>query len=558
MFERIEVVDLLLRHKLINQEQIDKAKEESRRIGLPIERCFVKLGFVTDEDITNEQASALGVPYINLMDYIIDGEVVKLIPENIAKKHKAIPLFKIGESLTVAMANPRDIAALDQIRRLTKIENIDTVLASEKGVQSALDSYYGFTGSVDDIISYIDREKIFETSDDKKLSDIVEETPVIKLVNIIVLQAVKDRASDIHIEPEENKLRVRYRIDGVLHEKNTFPKKLQNVVISRIKVLSKMDIAESRKPQDGRIRLRMDNKDLDIRVSAFPTIHGENLVLRLLDKSTVLYGLMELGFSKEEIEVFNKLIHRPNGIMLVTGPTGSGKTTTLYAALSTVNSTEKNIITLEDPVEYEIPLIRQTAINPKAGVTFATGLRSILRQDPDIIMVGEIRDKETAEISIQAALTGHLVFSTLHTNDAPSALTRLIDMGIEPFLISSSVIGILAQRLVRTICDKCKEKYIPSGPILKELEIKEGEEFFRGKGCKHCHDSGFVGRIGIYELIVMNEDIRKMVDAKKSADEIKRRAVEFGMKTLRQDGLEKAGRGVTTIEEVLRVTTEME
>jgi type II secretory ATPase GspE/PulE/Tfp pilus assembly ATPase PilB-like protein len=318
-----------------------------------------------------------------------------------------------------------------------------------------------------------------------------------------------------------------------------------------------MDIAESRKPQDGRIRLKIENKDLDIRVSTFPTIHGENVVMRLLDKSSLLFGLKQLGFSESEFKVFDKLIRHPYGIILVTGPTGSGKTTTLYAVLSGLNTPEKNIITLEDPVEYELPGIRQTPINPKAGITFATGLRSILRQDPDIIMVGEIRDKETAEIAIQAALTGHLVLSTLHTNDAPSALTRLVDMGIEPFLISSSVIGILAQRLVRTICDKCKEKYAPPPEALKELGIKTGEEFYRGAGCPRCNQKGYIGRIGIFELLFIDEEIRKMVDAKKSADEVKRKAVELGMKVLRDDGLQKAKRGLTTIEEVLRVTTEI-
>jgi type IV pilus assembly protein PilB len=385
----------------------------------------------------------------------------------------------------------------------------------------------------------------------------VQETPIVKLVNIVIMLAVKERASDIHIEPEEHNLKIRYRIDGILQEKNIFPKKIQNIIISRIKVLSKMDIAESRKPQDGRIRLKIETKDLDIRVSTFPTIHGENVVMRLLDKTSLLLGLKQLGFSESEFKIFDKLIRHPYGIILVTGPTGSGKTTTLYAVLSSLNTPEKNIITLEDPVEYELPGIRQTPINPKAGITFATGLRSILRQDPDIIMVGEIRDKETAEIAIQAALTGHLVLSTLHTNDAPSALTRLVDMGIEPFLISSSVIGILAQRLVRTICDKCKQKYVPPPEAVKELGIKAGEEFYKGAGCQRCNQKGYIGRIGIFELLFIDEEIRKMVDAKKSADEVKRKAVELGMKVLRDDGLQKAKRGATTIEEVLRATTEI-
>jgi type IV pilus assembly protein PilB len=370
----------------------------------------------------------------------------------------------------------------------------------------------------------------------------------------MIMQAVKDRASDIHIEPEEDNCRVRYRIDGILHEINILPKNLQSAVISRIKILSKMDIAESRKPQDGRIRIKIESRDLDIRVSTFPTVHGENIVMRLLDKTSVILGLKELGFLENELNAFDKLIKHPNGIILVTGPTGSGKTTTLYAALSAISSMEKNIITIEDPVEYELPLIRQTQVNPKAGITFANGMRAILRQDPDIIMIGEIRDKETAEIAIQAALTGHLVFSTLHTNDAPSAVTRLIDMEVEPFLISSSVIGILDQRLVRLICNKCKEKYTPTEEVLKELNMKEGSLLYRGKGCPACKNTGFVGRVGIFELCAINDELKKMIDARRSADEIKKKAIALGMKTLREDGVKKIEMGLVSLEEVLEVT----
>ena len=542
MAEKKDIINLLLQHGLIKQEQLDNAKEEAKRMGISVEKELERQGLITEEDIANVRSAALGIPYVDLSDYLIDGALVKLIPENLAKKHKIVPLFKIGNSLTVAMTDPQNIEVLDQIRQVSKMESIDPVLASEKSIQKILDLYYGFSDSIEEIIKHIDKEHI------------AEDAPIIKLVNIIVMRAVKERASDIHIEPEEDKLRVRYRIDGVLHEINIIPKDLQAAVISRIKVLSSLDIAESRKPQDGRMRLKFESKDLDIRVSTFPTTHGENVVMRLLDKTSVLYGLKELGFAEKDFNIFEKLIHHPHGIILVTGPTGSGKTTTLYAALSTINSLEKNIITLEDPGEYELPLIRQTPINPKAGITFATGLRSILRQDPDIIMVGEIRDKETADIAIQAALTGHLVFSTLHTNDAPSALTRLIDMGVEPFLISSSVIGILAQRLVRTICDKCKEKYTARAEVLKDEGLSPKFEFYRGKGCEHCKYTGFIGRIGIFELLVINEEIKAMIDAKKSADEIRRKAVESGMRVLREDGLEKARRGLTTLEEVLRVT----
>lgn len=550
MAKDTEVIDLLLRQGVITQEAVDKAKDEMRRTGLSIEKSLEKLGYITEEDIARVRADALGIPYMDLTDYIIDTELVKLIPENIATRYRVVPLFKIANSLTLAMVNPQDIVALDQIRKLTKIDNVESVLVSERGIQKILDSYYGVSGSMSDIVASID--KIDKQG--KELSEVAEEPPVIKLVNIIITQAVKERASDIHIEPEEDSLRVRYRIDGLLHEINVLPKKLQSAIVSRIKILSHMDIAENRKPQDGRIRLKIENRDLDMRVSTFPTVHGENVVMRLLDKSSVLLGLKELGFMEDELKAFDKLIRHPNGIILVTGPTGSGKTTTLYAALTTVSSIEKNIITIEDPVEYELPLIRQTQVNPKAGITFATGLRGILRQDPDIIMVGEIRDKETADIAIQASLTGHLVFATLHTNDAASAITRLIDMGVEPFLVSSSVIGILAQRLVRVICDKCKEKYTPHQEAINDIGIKEKTDFWRGKGCGNCKNTGFIGRSGIFELLVVNEDIRKMIDAKRSADEIKKKAIESGMKTLHEDGIMKVKSGITTPEEIIRAT----
>jgi len=534
-----EVIDLLLKEGLITQETLAKAREETKRTGLTIEKALEKLGFMIYEDVVKIRAKYLGLPHMDLSDYNIDAELIPLIPEPVARKHRAVPLFKIGNSITVGMVDPQDIVALDQIRRLSQMEMIQPVLVSEKGVEKILDSYYGVSGSMDDIIKSIDKDKIAQAQG-KQLMEIAEEAPVIKLVNIIITQAVKERASDIHIEPERDSLRVRCRIDGVMREETLLPKKIQNAIISRVKILSKMDIAETRKPQDGRIFLKIEDKDLDIRVSTFPTVHGENVVMRLLDKSAVLMGLREMGFLDRNLEDFSKLIRRPNGIILVTGPTGSGKTSTLYSALTTISSMEKNIITIEDPVEYELPLIRQTQVNPVAGITFSNGLRSILRQDPDIIMVGEIRDKETADVAIQAALTGHLVFATLHTNDAPSALTRLMDMGVEPFLISSSVIGILAQRLVRVICDKCKEKESGS---------------YRGKGCAQCKETGFVGRTGIFELLVINEELRKLVDAKCSSDEIRKKAIQIGMKTLREDGLVKVNQGLTTPEEVSRVTT---
>lgn len=551
MTQKIDIVQLLLKEKLITQEQLAQAKDEVQRTGLPIEKALEKLKFINEEDAVRVHADALGIPYLDLETSQIEASLVQLIPESIARKYKILPLFKIGNSLNVGMVNPSDIVAIDNVRRLIPDANIEAILVSDKGMEKTLDAYYGVGTTASRIAKILD-----EGSKKTRAPGLVEsadEAPVIKLIDSLILEAVKSRASDIHIEPEQRTLRIRYRVDGLLQEVDLLPKKLQDSVISRVKILANMDIAETRSAQDGRINMRLESRDLDIRVSTFPTIYGENVVMRLLDKTSVLLGLKELGFLEENFVNFNKLIRRPNGIILVTGPTGSGKTTTLYAALTSISSMEKNIITIEDPVEYELPLIRQTPVNPKAGITFANGLRNILRQDPDIIMVGEIRDRETAEISIQASLTGHLVFSTLHTNDAPSALTRLIDMGVEPFLVSSSLIGILAQRLVRVVCPKCKEKYTPSPDILKDLSLPRDGNYFHGRGCATCKNTGFVGRIGIFEFLVVNEDIRKMIEAKSSADEIKKRAVALGMQTLRQDGIAKVKDGITTPEEVARV-----
>jgi len=549
-------VDLLIKKGIITKDQVDKAKDEISKTGIPIEKALEKLGFISEVDISQAVAESMGVPFMDLSDYLIDSEVIKLVPEATAKKYRAVPLFKIGDSLTVAMEDPQDISAIDEIRKKAKMGAIEPVLSTAGMIQKVIDQYYGAIGSAQELVKGLTKEKM-EARDAKSLAEIATEAPVIKLVNLIIVQAVKDKASDIHIEPGEENVLIRYRIDGILHEVQKIPKHLQSALASRIKVMAMMDIAETRVPQDGRIQLKIENKSLDLRVSSFPTVSGENIVMRLLDKTSVLLGLAELGFSDRELKDFDKLIRHPNGIVLVTGPTGSGKTSTLYAAISSINSMEKNIITIEDPVEYEIPLIRQTQVNPKAGLSFANGLRSILRQDPDIVMVGEVRDKETAEIAIQASLTGHLVFSTLHTNDAAGALTRLLDMGIEPFLISSSVIGILAQRLVRVICPKCKEKYTPSEQELKSLKISQKISFYHGKGCMKCKDTGFSGRIGIFELLLINDEIKNMVVAKASANEIRKKAVSLGMRILFDDGLEKIKNGVTTPEEVLRVTEEI-
>ncbi|HQP11453.1 MAG TPA: GspE/PulE family protein [Candidatus Omnitrophota bacterium] len=544
-----EVVNLLLKEGLITEKMLEYARQEAQMSGLNIEKALIKLELVTEEDIVKVRANVLGIPYMDLSDYIIDPEIIAMVPKEVCLKFSLVPLFKIGNNITVGMVDPQDIVALDQLRRICTIDNVDPVLVSERGVRRLLDSSFGIGSSIDDIVKSIDNEEAQEA-----VTEIGAGAPLVRLVNIVIAQAVKDHASDIHIEPEEDGVRIRLREDGVLQELKMLPKKIQSGIISRVKIMAKMDIAESRKPQDGRIRIKIENKELDLRVSSFPTIHGENIVLRVLDKSAVLLGLKELGFLDDELQAFQKLINRPYGIVLVTGPTGSGKTSTLYSALTQINSVEKKIVTIEDPVEYELSLIRQTQINPKAGLTFATGLRSILRQDPDIIMVGEIRDRETADIAIQAALTGHLVFATLHTNDAPSTISRLLDMGIEPFLLSTSLIGILAQRLVRTICYKCKDKVEVSGALSSDFNLEGLKHIYRGKGCRECDGTGLKGRTGIFELLLITEEIRRNIETRTSADEIRKIARKAGFKTLRDSGVQLIRNGVTTPEEVLRVT----
>ncbi len=500
--------------------------------------------------------------YVDLSNYVIDPEVISIIPEKIALRFKLIPLSKSDYELIIAMANPLDVYAIDFVRDYTKTKRIKSLLATEEDVLNAITNYYEL-GEYDDIIEKLGTEIVFkeeeEEEDSKKLEAISREAPIIQLVNMLIVQGVKDRASDVHIEPNEKGLLIRFRIDGMLHDIRTLPNTIKSAVISRTKILAKMDIAERRLPQDGRFQVKFGTREVDLRVSTIPTVFGEKVVLRLLDKSKGLIKLEQVGFSPEQLEEFKSIITKSYGIILLTGPTGSGKTTTLYAALNQVNSKDKNIITVEDPVEYKLDRINQIQIKPKINLIFANTLRSILRQDPDIIMVGEIRDIETAQIAVQAALTGHLVFSTLHTNDAASALTRLIDMDIETFLISSSVIGVIAQRLVRVICEKCKEEYTPGKNVLSGLNIEDNLKkggkikLCRGAGCSFCKNTGYYGRTSIYELIVLDEEIRALIISKTSSNVIKDAAIKKGMKTLKDSGLEKVKQGITTLEEVIRV-----
>ena len=555
---RKKLGDILIAAGQINDEQLQKALEYQTKHKIALGKALKELGFVTEHDIIVALSDQLGIPYVSLSNYQLDPAVLSLVSENVARDNKLIPLFKIGNTLTVAMVDPLNVMILDELNRKTELE-VEPSICTEDELNQTLDQYYGSKGTMDEMINII--EETDEQGAEEEVADIAlseeADAPIIKLVNLILVQSVKEKASDIHVEPDEDLLRVRYRVDGVLREVFTQPKNLQNAIISRLKIMADLNIAEKRIPQDGRIQIKVENKDIDVRVSTIPTVNGENVVLRILDKSNVILNLEDLGLTPKNQKLFIELLKKPYGIIMVTGPTGSGKTTTLYSALNYLNSADKNIITIEDPVEYRLGLIRQSQINPKAGLTFASGLRAFLRQDPDIIMVGEVRDAETANVAVQAALTGHLVLSTIHTNDAPGAVTRLVDMGVEPFLVSSSTAGIIAQRLIRKICPKCKEEYKPSSNLLKELNIAhDGKKItlFRGKGCRQCKDSGYKGRIAIFEILILDDNIREMVLEKVSSIKIKNYALANGFKTLRHDGLLKALKGITSIEEVMRAT----
>jgi type IV pilus assembly protein PilB len=557
---------------IITADQLKKAIQEQKRAEERFEQTIVRLKFAGEELAHQCLANYFDLPFVDLNTYLVDEKVLKIIPEEMARRHTLIPLFKIGNSLTVAMTNPLNIHALDELRSKTKTD-IEIAISTEVKIKKAIDQHYGFTVAMleSTLQEYgkgssegpgpesTDYRKTYDLTVKELLPGPLEEAPAARILDIVMNQAIRDRASDIHLEPDEKGLLIRFRIDGILYEFLNLPRRIHPSVISRIKVLGEMDIAETRLPQDGNFNVKLENRGFEIRVSTFPTIYGENAVLRILDQTNPLIKLEDLGFAEEMLLRYKQLIRRANGIILVTGPTGSGKTTTLYASLNLINSTEKNIITIEDPVEYRLPLIRQTQLNLKAGITFATGLRSILRQDPDIIMVGEIRDLETSQVAIQAALTGHLVLSTLHTNDSVEAVTRLLDIGVEPYLISSSVIGVLAQRLVRSICPECKLPYQVDPSILAELgddfsKSNEPITLYRGKGCKHCKQSGYWGRTGMFELFFVNEKIKQLISDKAPTQSIREAAkATTGMISLREDGLHKALKGMTTLDEVDRV-----
>ncbi|MBI5641886.1 MAG: type IV-A pilus assembly ATPase PilB [Deltaproteobacteria bacterium] len=556
--------ELLLREKLISPEQLKKAIEEQKKSGGRLGYNLTKLGFITEKDLTAFLSRQYGIPTIDLSAQEIDHEIIKLIPEDVAQKYQVVPISRTGSTLVVAMADPSNIFAIDDIKFLTGY-NVEPLVASDAAIKTSIEKLYespemGLEGVLTEFdegeMEIIKDEEEVDLTDLKKA---VEDAPVVKLVNLILTDAIKKGASDIHIEPYEKHFRVRYRIDGILMEVMKPPMKLKNAIVSRIKIMSQLDIAERRLPQDGRIKLKLSkNKEMDYRVSVLPTLFGEKVVLRLLDKSNLQLDMTKLGFEEKALKDFMNAIHKPWGIVLVTGPTGSGKTTTLYSALSELNKISENISTAEDPVEFNLMGINQVQMHEDIGLNFAASLRSFLRQDPDIIMVGEIRDYETAEIAIKAALTGHMVLSTLHTNDAPSTVNRLLNMGIEPFLVSSSCNLILAQRLARKICKDCKVKMPITEKVLIDLGVPQSEaqkmDVCKGSGCAVCGGTGYKGRIALYEVMPFTETIKELVLNGASTAEIKRASIKDGMKSLRMSGITKVGEGVTTIEEVLRVT----
>jgi len=568
----LRIGELLTKAKLLTEEQLNRALDEQKQSGGRIGEHLIRLGYVSEEDILDCLSQQYGVPSINLQHFEIDESIIRLIPSDVARKYQFIPVSKTGATLTVAMSDPTNVFAMDDITFITGYR-VEPVVASEESLRAAIDAYYGTTHAIElkkvmDDLSTVEEAalEVLEDEEDEEDLDITDdeaaadEAPVVRLVNLILTDALKRGASDIHIEPYEKSYRVRFRVDGVLYEIMNPPMKLKEAIASRLKILARLDIAEKRLPQDGRIKIKMKLqgklKELDYRVSTLPTLHGEKIVMRLLDKDNLMLDMTKLGFEKPSLKNFEHAITQPYGMVLVTGPTGSGKTNTLYSALSRVNTPEVNIMTAEDPVEFQLPGINQVQMKENIGLNFAAALRSFLRQDPNIVLVGEIRDFETAEIAIKAALTGHLVLSTLHTNDAPSTINRLMNMGIEPFLVATSVNLIVAQRLIRKICPNCKEEEDAPLQALLNVGFSEAEapeiQLYRGRGCDHCNQRGYKGRIALFEVMTVSDDIRELILSGATAIELRRKSLEEGMIGLRQSGLQKIRDGITTIEEVVR------
>ncbi len=560
--QRKRIGEILVDSGLITNAKLEQAIEEGKRTGLRLGNVLVDSGYVSEEDISRALSEQFKMPYVLLSNVIIDPDLIKLIPEVIARKHKIIPITIEEDRLVVATFDPLNVFAMDDIRKVSG-KDVKPVVCSENSIQQAIDQHYSVKGDIDDIVMKLDTADIDLMTDEEDVPEVLEkiagETPIIKIVNMIIFQAIRDKASDIHIEPQEDVLRVRMRIDGILHEISKLPRRIHPAILSRIKILGNLDIAEKRISQDGRFQMQVGTSDVDIRLSTLPTIFGEKAVMRILDKSTMMLNISDLGIEEESKNTIVNMVQKPYGMVLITGPTGSGKTTTVYTVLNKINSLSKNIVTVEDPVEYQLNIINQVQVNPKVGVTFADSLRTILRQDPDIIMIGEIRDKETAEIAINAALTGHLVISTLHTNDAAGTISRLLDMEIEPFLISSSIICVVGQRLIRKICNSCKVPFTPDNLLLRNLGIPPGSPvptLYKGEGCKNCRDTGYKGRVGIYEVLSINDAVRHEILQRADSSTIRTAAMQKGFRSLRDAGVAKVLEGVTTMEEVMQATQE--
>jgi len=565
--------ELLIQEKLLDSDQLKSAQDFHKKNDVGIGSAIVSLGYLSEEEMAQALSRQLGYPYINLDQFEVYPDVISLIPVEIAKKYLIMPIHRIRSFLTLAMVDPTDLGIIEDVRFRTGL-SIQPVIASESGIMSAISKYYGSSDAlrVKQIVDEIEQAEdtsvniIEEEEEDYDIEELVhstEEAPIITLVNTIFIDSIKKGASDVHFEPYEKNFRVRYRLDGTLHEMMNLALKFKNPVTSRVKILSNMDIAEKRLPQDGRIKMRVklengDRKDVDMRVSSVPTIFGEKVVVRILDKAMLQLDMTKLGFEEESLDVFKKMIVRPWGIILVTGPTGSGKTNTLYSAISNLNSMEKNIMTAEDPVEFYMGGINQVNVRDEIGLTFAKSLRSFLRQDPDIMLVGEMRDFETVDIAIKAALTGHLVFSTVHTNDAASTILRLVNMDIEPFLIADSVVLVVAQRLVRRLCPECCARHNLTPEALMDIGFTSEEaaevKVYKPAGCNRCHNTGYKGRVGLFEVMQVTDDIRDLILSRAQSKEIKKKAIERGMTTLRRSGLTKIMGGVTSVEEVLRET----
>jgi len=565
------MADVFVSSGLVSDEQLAQALDKQRQLKTqePIGDLLVSMGLITERDRVRCLGEQWGVTYVDLTEIQIAEDVVSAVTQELARRFKVIPIKRSPKRITLAMKNPLDIFAIDEIRLITGKE-VEAVIATEEDIINAISANYrtevNVTEAVAGVMKDLDEATITLTDGDdadnitiEQLKELSGEAPVVRLANMIISRGITDKASDIHIEPAKDGLRIRYRVDGILADGMTLPKKAQASITSRIKIMADMDISEKRAPQDGRISATIEGRPYDFRVSTLPAVFGEKIVMRVLDKSNISVGLHKLGLLPYTFEMFESMIQRTYGIILVTGPTGSGKSTTLYSVLAKLNSGEKNILTIEDPVEYELSGITQSMVNNRAGMTFASGLRSMLRQDPNIIMVGEMRDQETAMIAIEAALTGHLVLSTLHTNDAPGSVARLLDMGVESFLIASSIAGVLAQRLLRTVCVKCKEPYSPPKDAIKRLGMnldildKSEVTFFRGRGCDQCKGTGYKGRVGVYELMPVNDKVRELILARASSYAIREAAIEAGMRTLKDDAMEKILLGITTLEESLRV-----